>query len=881
MVGCRHGFRALILALMIHEFSATTAPSTSPSTSPSTAPSSSPTNNPTLVPSCSPTGSPFVPTPTGSPETISPATSNPTPRTYSPSQTPSQSPSQTPVTQSPSCTPTSKAPTITRNPTASPNTIAPTITQQIITDVSSLSITEGGTSGTIGVKLARAPGPSSVTLYINPQGSQLTASHIYFYFTPSSFSSYQYFTVQASADKYAEGIQTTYVSFNLTGGVAATASVPVHISDDVLANYVSFTPALGWMTGGAEVTVTMNETLVNPSTGSVPTLNCVFGNQRVTGTLEGTTGVKCTAPSCQLANNGVACAGTLVSMPLSVEVSNLTTGASLFFSYMLTPSVNDVSPSSGDPCCDENELATVRLSHLASQVQNIDSLAFCKFGLLTSKASYDATVGGTSFTCNIPVRYDLNGKETSDTVDVQITLNGQQYTTSGGSYTYQDSQVVFDALVMQWLLTIVGVLVGSWLIFGGAHMLFCSGKNDKRKGKSQEPTGATELLEHISKDLLRESIEKLPDGENIISSVELLESKPWDEVKEVQLWKRILSIRCSLSVRALEFEMAKPFSELDCLLADAWLFLFKHEFDQKLAKEANDLNEKGRLGPFGHWPIFTSKALEGYMSKNVNRRKETIQRVQEAGDSTISMGMQISFLDPEAMMKGLANKKLCIRAKANEGEMILSECRVEEQLQGGTLQMKQLTFNRSSIENLNSPIIFELAPVHDGLFGSKKGATITVGTSSPLNIESEIGDDERNSSNPSSELKGLKSDMSDKDEKLEQKKGLLTEDKDQLEREARRTEVVGKCTVSFYDLYDMSAAHRRMYGASGKLERLPIATVTFNQSISDIAGAVPVSPAHRDPREGKEKKHDSEEDVADFKNYKRKSEKNLSKKHAV
>jgi len=323
-------------------------------------------------------------------------------------------------------------------------------------------------------------------LYINPD-KQLYTSSTYFIYDSTNWNINQNFTVSAPADSYTEGSQNYQVNLNLTedtnGHTIQHSTITAFVWENI--TYSSFSPALGWMEGGTKVTVTMNSSLTGSTIDSVPTLNCYFGTKRVNGTLSGTKGIKCVVPSCQDANNGNACSGTDVSVAVSVQMGSAMTFSNLYFHYIQRPEVTGVSPSSGDPCC-SSVATTVTLSSLSSSISNIDQLAYCKFGNMMTKATYEQ---GTQFNCKVPIVYRLKDTDIEESVDVQLTLNGQQYTTSGGSYTYSDSQTSFDSTASTLFVTVVVGLIILWLFISGTIYWWCQESSDKKRNKYKEPEG--------------------------------------------------------------------------------------------------------------------------------------------------------------------------------------------------------------------------------------------------------------------------------------------------------------------------------------------------------------------------------------------------------
>ncbi|GAB5362655.1 hypothetical protein AAMO2058_000816200 [Amorphochlora amoebiformis] len=693
--------------------------------------------------------------------------------------------------------PTSLSPT--QSPSSNPTTTsAPTLSQQIMADMSNVVIAEGA-GDALGVKLMRQP---TGTLYVQMSSSyDIVSATDTFTFDSSNWNSYQYVQFWGKEDTITEGHENVTITVSLTadglGNTIQTLEIPATVTEII--SYDSFTPALGWMTGGTEVVVSMNQSFVDSTVTSIPPLYCYFGSQRVNGTLTGSRGIKCTAPTCQEANRGMACTGTELSVLVKVEVSNAITYSSLYYTYLQEPSIISISPSTGKPCCVSDEVVTVELDILTSMIHNIDALAHCKFGYLTSKATH--VRGTNSFECLAPIRYDLNGDTSSTEEQLWITLNGQQYTSSSKTFTYYDEQGDFDNLVLFW--TIIAIVGGVclWIFLTGVHC-FCFGKRKKNnRKKPKEPTGAISILEHISKDLLRESVEELENGAEIVHAVEVQESCPWTSVPELDLWKRILCIRCGYSMGDLEFEMAKPFSELDIRLADAWLFLFEHEFDDSLAISHEDLTERSRLGPFGHWPVMASKPIQGYMTKAMSRRAKTMERVKIWKDARVSMDIQIRFMSSKTMLSALNRRKVNIKVRDSSGAQI-AECNMLEQMAGGVIQMSHMSFDRSSIENLDMLLVFEMRADSAG-WGDVQDA---------IRSTRAVGDDETKSLQSTTNLLG----------------------NERVRVVARGKKVIGKCTVSFYDLYDLSASHRRIYGTYENLEGVPIATVTFSQNVEDF-----------------------------------------------
>ena len=687
---------------------------------------------------------------------------------------------------------------------------------------------EGGTQSYIGVELSRKPGVNiDVGIVAN---AQIVMSRSTFAFTPGNWNITQYVGINAAADSTYEGHRNYTMNFNMStdtwGTTVGLDSVNVYIIDEQI-SYTGRSPDNGWMAGGTVVTVSTLNPLVSSTSTSTPYVECYFGAQRVNGTISGPSSVQCIAPSCQLANGGTACTGDSFGVTLQLIVGhNNPSNTSSTFYYLAEPFVASVSPQTGNPCCGSEVETTITLSALAGSLGATNSSAFCKFGNLVSQATF---YQGSSLKCSAPTRYDLRNSKAKTTVDVTVTLNGQQYTTNAGKYEYYDSQNDTDAAAYTILATVVGVVAGLFLIFGGIHWFCCRRKVGAGKRKNKEPVGAMQLLEHISMGLLRDSIYKLPGGKDIISTVELYENKDWGQIGEIRLWKRILSVRCAMTMKDLEFEMGKPFSELDVRIQDAWMFNFRHEFEEGLNN--SDLSEKSRLGPFGHWPIVPSKAIDGLISSKSAKRKKTRRLVKNAGDSIVDMGMQIRSRALDRLLKKVVQSRLTLAVRVVQNGTVVGQCRVEERLRDGTLQMKQLSISKYAVPRLWSLLEFQLVPV------SRRKDDADLGVAAAIEDDEVVGGGESGSAAESNEAS--ESSFHEQEFGGDEKAPLARGETQTVSsyKSMRRNQVLAKLTVSFYDLFDLSAGQRRLFGVSGEVDRKCIGNVAFLQTPRTLAEA--------------------------------------------
>jgi IPT/TIG domain len=373
-------------------------------------------------------------------------------------------------------------------------------------------VTEGGSSQTVQMRLTSAP-TAAVTVTF-PTSTQLTFSPTFITKTSADWNVWTSFVISAVDDSYLEGYLTENVTFtrshiSSSDLVYVNSTIPEFnitiVDNDVL--YESISPAIGIPAGATEVIVSLPISITfpisalgsNSAVNSLSTYQCLFADsfnfQRpVSATVTGDRTMKCSVPACIPGANFERCL-TPVTFILIANRQVSTTNPSQY-DYVDAPVLSSIAPDWGD--LRETHVITIEGTNFRATTQaqcRIDSV------LQTATSITSATSGNLAFTCVMPTRVDLAGSNDNVLVNVQVSINGQEFS-NALKFAYFDVQKQFISEI--W--TIFFVIINLFLVVFVALMIKdCACKRqitEEEKKKVSEFHGPLRLLEILNADLV-------------------------------------------------------------------------------------------------------------------------------------------------------------------------------------------------------------------------------------------------------------------------------------------------------------------------------------------------------------------------------------------
>jgi hypothetical protein len=197
-------------------------------------------------------------------------------------------------------------------------------------------------------------------------------------------------------------------------------------------------PALGPSVGGTTLTVQGRDFTNQPANFVMPT--CRFNNKVVTiAQWQSPFAMTCKAPAVtdmgMILYKDKADNSSYVWVEVSLNGQQYTDNR-VKYVYYEPPQVKSVSPNSG-PATGQNLVNVMGLNFLDSNRAQQNALR-CKFGAIDVPATFKAN---NLVQCNTPT-YSVNAAAGPTTVPVEVTLNGESYTSNQVSYTYYIQPVI-------------------------------------------------------------------------------------------------------------------------------------------------------------------------------------------------------------------------------------------------------------------------------------------------------------------------------------------------------------------------------------------------------------------------------------------------------
>lgn len=377
----------------------------------------------------------------------------------------------------------------------------------------SFSLTEGGASQSFSIRLSSRP---VQTVDLGFQSSPfVTISPASISFDSNSWTSPVTVTMSALNNNVLSGYTIFNSTINRTTSDPIYATVPLNrLSITVADNdlfYSVASPRIGPAAGGTSIRIEFPEGITFKQdslgiTNTIPQIQCLFLDsinraEPVAASLYDDRTVDCQSSHCQEGMQFVECDSPVDIIVLVNGQRSLNNSK---FDYYSLPRVEGLSPISTD--VRTSVVITVKGKNFINTPQ-----AACRFDNLLQPANYTILPDGTPvLLCSAPARDDLIGSDKGTQVEVEITFDGQYFTSNGFQFEYIDyvetSQAIYWTIF--WVcfnLVLLGLILGCvWDCYIKRSKMVKEEKNFENRAVVQGPDRLMEQLEHEREELLKE-----------------------------------------------------------------------------------------------------------------------------------------------------------------------------------------------------------------------------------------------------------------------------------------------------------------------------------------------------------------------------------------